>query len=73
MYNLVMKVNLIEFVKVYQSSKSLQEVVKRLGMKAPAVRSRAYNCRKHRVVLKHFGYAPVDWEAVKAAAAAGGK
>jgi len=66
------KVNPQEFVLAWQESDTIDDVAERLGMNKMSVRQRAYSYRRKGVPLKSMrtGANKVDWESLKALAAA---
>ena len=50
-----------EFIKVWQTSKTLDEVAERTGIEKNAAAAKASGYRKKRVPLKRFKE-PLDWE-----------
>lgn len=54
----------VEFISVWQTASSTQEVAKALGMTETAVRSRAYSYRKRGIELKKMNGDAYDWQAL---------
>jgi len=57
-----------DFVRAWQSSKSLAEVAEKTGMRTESVRARGFRFRKKGVPLKSLstaGRPATDWEALK--------